>query len=678
MVRYVLLLAVGAAAVAVQAAPWRHELKSPGGEASVAVFSESGGVRWELSVGGVPSILPSELGLELRGVKPIGEAVVERIVRRSSDTAWATRFYRRERVRDNFNELSLDLRSAKDPSSRLGLVFRAYDNAVAFRYVLPASGPFVVEKELTRWTFDGDPLAWLTAYRTPSTSQEEPFFHRSLKTVGDFGRHFNEEFLVGSPAVVESGGRLFAICEAALVKWAGMFLSVDSRQGDRTALCARPAPRLDNMGLVAGLGPAESPWRVVAFADSAIGLCGLPDVLRNLNPPPEGGEEAFDWVRPGACSWDWWADSNHALALEGMAFERRCVDFAGEMGWPYHLVDAGWYGRPNNGETVELEPCAGFDMEGLVEYARRRGVGIFLWMHWRTLQANGIDDTFAKLARWGVKGVKIDYMNRMDQEMVQWYEKVSRLAAKHRLIVNFHGAFVPTGTERTWPNNLTREGVLGNEMNKFNSRCNPTHHATLPFTRFLLGAADFTPGGFDNLHARDFVCQGLRGHNCLDFAPDGKGEKILAQEMGTRAHALALCVAFDSPLMTLCDWPERYRGQPGVEVLRRLPTVWRSTTPVAGEIASHYAVVRESFGGEFYFAALAVKAQTVSIDLGFLGDGEWEMSSFSDDADRSPSDAKALAVSSRKVAKGDRIDFRLVDEGGAVAIFRRVGASAGQ
>jgi alpha-glucosidase len=209
-------------------------------------------------------------------------------------------------------------------------------------------------------------------------------------------------------------------------------------------------------------------------------------------------------------------------------------------------------------------------------------------------------------------------------------------------------------------------------MNKFNARCNPRHHATLPFTRFILGAADFTPGGFDNLHSCEFESQGRRGHDCLDFSPSSDKPKIMAQEIGTRAHALALTVVYDSPLMTLCDLPERYRGQRGVEALRSLPTVWRNTKVVSGEIGSDFALVRETFDGAFYFAAISVKARRQSLDLSFLGNGEWEMTSYSDDPLRSTSDAKAISINARKVTSGETVFFDIVDEGGAVAIFRRV------
>ena len=650
-------------------------VRAPSRPAEVSLAVEAKGLSWALAVNGKDWVLPSDLGLKFKGGKPSSGWHVVRTARCAVDETRMERLYRRERVRDCYNELTVDLEAESGSRRRLGLVFRVYDNAVAFRYRVPEQAgerQFVIEEELTRWTFPGDPLGWFAAHRNFATSQEEPFFHRSLKSVGDFGRHFNEEFLVGAPAVVETDGGYVAVTEAALVKWSGMFLSVDSRNGDRTSLCARLAPRLDNIGLVVREAPAESPWRVTAFVDKAVELTELGDVLRDLNPPPEGGEAAFGWVRPGACSWDWWVDSNHALTLEGEAFEKRLIDLAAEMGWRYHLIDGGWYGRPVNGETVVLEPRSGLDLAGLLASARAKGVGIFLWTHWRTLDANGIEETFAKFERWGVSGVKIDFMNRSDQEMVQWYEKVIRSAARHHLLVNYHGAFKPTGTERTWPNNLTREGVLGNENVKFNARCNPMHHAVLPFTRLALGAADFTPGGFDNVYARDFVCQGLRGHDYFDHSAEGNRNPVLAQEMGTRAHALALCVAYDSPLQTMCDWPERYRNAPGAEILRNLPTVWRDTRPVCGEIGSHYAVLRESFAGDFYFAAFSVGPRTVPLSVDFLGDGTWEMTQYVDDPVRTPTDAKALAIVRRTVVKGETISFEVLAEGGAVAVFRKV------
>ena len=176
----------------------------------------------------------------------------------------------------------------------------------------------------------------------------------------------------------------------------------------------------------------------------------------------------------------------------------------------------------------------------------------------------------------------------------------------------------------------------------------------------------------DNVYARDFVCQGLRGHDYFDHSAEGNRNPVLAQEMGTRAHALALCVAYDSPLQTICDWPERYRNASGAEILRDLPTVWRNTHPVCGEIGSHYAVLRESFAGDFYFAAFSVGPRKIPLAADFLGDGTWEMTQYVADPVRTPTDAKALAILRRTVVKGETLSFDVLAEGGAVVVFRKV------
>ena len=212
---------------------------------------------------------------------------------------------------------------------------------------------------------------------------------------------------------------------------------------------------------------------------------------------------------------------------------------------------------------------------------------------------------------------------------------------------------------------------MGNEMSKFNSAITPEHCLTLPFTRFLIGPGDFTPGSFANVSGEKFTPQGKRGHR---YGDESDRRRIWAEEIGTRAHSIAQCIAFDSYLTTLCDWPERYRGARGVEALRALPTVWKNTTPVEGECGKFYSVVRETHDGRFYFAALTVKRRRAELNLGFLGDGEWKMEVYADDSKLTPADPKAIRLSTAKVSSAGTVMFDLVDEGGAVAVFSRIGA----
>ena len=649
---------------------------SPDGNVTIGFASDEKGMRWSLARNGRSVVEPSRLGLSFSLFKvwkrELGEMRIVDGCMRRSDTTWTNSIYRRLTIRDCYNELSVTLEEVSEPHRRIGYVFRAYNEGAAFRYVVPKQDGvdgFELLSEHTEWRFPGKCRGWLTSYERESNSNEKSFKLRELRDVAA------DEF-IGMPATVEVAGQHVALCEAALANWAGFYFAApkNGQPPDASVFEARltplPASNASTPGAaVIREAPAMSPWRVAICADAQLGLLQNNDIIVNLNPPPEEGLD-FSWVKPGVSSWDWWVDSNNSLSTE---LAMKLVDFAAEMGWQYHTIDGGWYGfarRPNHGPNVKLEPRKSFDLEKVVRRATGKGIGIWVWLHWQEIDDTGVEETFARLEKWGVKGVKTDFIDRQDQWAVCWYEKVARAAAKHRIMVNFHGAHRPTGTERTWPNVLTREGILGNEMMKFSKKVTPEHCLTLPFTRFLIGPGDFTPGSFANVPSARFVPQVKRGHR---YGDETDLRPIWAEEIGTRAHSIAQCIAFDSYLTTLCDWPERYRGADGIEALRGLPTVWKNTIPVEGECGKCYSVVRETHDGRFYFAALTVKRRGVSLKLDFLGEGEWRMDAYEDDLLRTPGDSKAIRISTATVTKGDSVSFEMVDEGGVAAIFSRAG-----
>ncbi len=673
MNKIILVMAV----LALSARGERLELASPEGSLKVAVENSSAGVTWSLKRGGNVLIAPSPLGLVFAqadgnfnrsgGTVAAGMKVLK-VARRSADTTWENRLYRRRMIRDRFNELEVLLEEGAAPRRRWALIFRAYEEGVAFRYRVPEQPAFTgfqLMDELTEWRFPADEECFATCYPGHVDSQEQPFVRMKLGEVPP-------DKLVGMPLLVRGKSDAIALTEAALVNWAGMFFRRAPDAKGQVVMKAELSPLLPSEASTPGVAvirktPAVSPWRVVVCGDNETELLRNNDIIVNLNAPPDPAID-FSFVKPGASSWDWWAESNNSLSTE---LTLELIDFAAEMGWPYHTVDGGWYGfarRPNHGPEVELKPRKEFDLAKVVAYAASKGVGIWVWVHYQLINDTGIDETFARLSRWGVRGVKTDFINRQDQEIVRWYERVCRAAAKHKMMVNFHGAFKPTGTERTWPNNLTREGILGNEMSKFNASVSPVHTATLPFTRFLLGPGDFTPGSFGNVFARDFVTQKHRGHR---YGDENDRRRILAEEIGTRAHALALCVAYDSPLTTLCDWPERYRARPGVVALEKLPTVWRRTEPLAGRCGEYYLVAREADDKSWYLTGITVKARTLPVKLDFLPGGTYLAQLYVDDPEKTPTDAKTLKMETRCVSATDTMTLELVDEGGAVVKFTR-------
>ena len=243
------------------------------------------------------------------------------------------------------------------------------------------------------------------------------------------------------------------------------------------------------------------------------------------------------------------------------------------------------------------------------------------------------------------------------QETVDWLLETVQMAAKHHLMVNYHGMYKPTGLERTWPNQITREGILGNEYNKFSKNITSEHCATLPFTRFLVGPGDFTPGGFINVQPENFSTQ-----KKLQTPP--------CKEMGTRAHALAMCLITDSPILTICDMFKNYRNQPGSAFLKNLPAVWDETVAIDGEIGKYYLVTRRT-GNVWYAAAITnEKGRDLTLSCKFLPEGKEYTAELYSDTPESAKEATKIAVTSQKVKSGDTLKIKMVRNGGWCVVFR--------
>jgi alpha-glucosidase len=372
------------------------------------------------------------------------------------------------------------------------------------------------------------------------------------------------------------------------------------------------------------------------------------DLIRNLSA--SSTIEDTSWIKPGVMAWDhWWTGDT----VMDTATIKQYIQLAADMGWEYQLIDWGWYGEPNKPQADITRVVPSLDMAEVRRFAEEKGVRLWLWLHWADAQrGEAYQKAFPLYREWGIAGVKIDFMDRDDQEMVEWYEKITRAAADHRLMVNFHGAFKTSGFDRTFPNQITREGVLGNEYNKWSARVTPEHKVTLPFTRYLAGPADFTPGGFLNRQPAQFVPQ----------------KPTLVQ--GTRAAELALTVLYDSPLCCACDHPEHYRDQPGADFLKLVPTVWDDTRVLEGAVGVFLVMVRQS-GNDWFLGALTnSQRRELAIGLDFLGAGRWKMRLWKDGAE-AHKNAAHLATEERSVGAGDNLTLRLAPAGGCVARFQR-------
>jgi alpha-glucosidase len=633
-----------------------QRVSSPDGTISVIV-SDAGGLHYRVEVDGKPLVQDSSLGLEFQGGIALGpSAVIRKASPARYDGAWEDRFGNRRVVPDRYSQLAVTLMEPAD-GRLFGLLVRAYDNGVAFRYVLPNEsklGDFVLTRELTEFRLGAETRCRLG---TPSPCAESNYPTATIGTLK-----------IGSQGVVpllaKTPGALAAICESDVRDWAAMFLAKNAA-GDGVAVSL--PDRLDGRGKVVSRVPRNSPWRVVMIARSAKDLIGN-DLVPTLATPSVIGDAS--WVKPGASAWDaWWTGVNphdpegkkDLMARGTTESHKEYITFAAEMNWPYQLMDWFWYrnmtdsksslnSRPNPAPIDFMRSIPEINVPEIVRFATSKEVHLWVWAHSRDVHTVGAEKALSQLARQGFIGVKIDFLNDQSQETVQWCENLLATAAKLHLMIDLHGTYHPTGLCRTYPNFITQEGVLGEEYAKLNQRNTPEHELNLVFTRGLLGPMDYTPGGFLNRWPSEFV------------------RASPTQVKGTRARSLALPVLYLSPLTVFCDDPKNYRGQPGIEFYRAFPTVWDDTVALSADLADHVAIARKS-GATWRIGAINANAATeLDLKLDFLGSGTWKLRAWSDST-VSSAPATAVEETTRIVRKGDTIKVRLSPTGGYAAVL---------
>jgi alpha-glucosidase len=553
------------------------------------------------------------------------------------------------RIRDHFNELSLDF------TGGWGLDVRAYDDGVAYRFRASGSGPITIAAEEFRLTLPDDPLVWLHAEESFLTHSERLYRQMRLREVP-------RDTLASLPALVAWPDRpLLAVTEADLRDYPGLWLTGTSGEAltglfpaypleeeqirDRTVQVTRRADYIARTS-----GPRTFPWRVLVVAQDDGDLLENSLVYR-LAPPLRIDDPI--WIRPGKVAWDWW----NALNLSGVGFRaglntetyRYFIDFAADHGIEYVILDEGWSDPAN---LWALNPD--IDLPALLAHARERGVGLILWVVWKTLDDH-FDEALDRFADWGVAGIKVDFMQRDDQPMVNYYWKVAEGAARRRLLVDFHGAYKPTGLRRAYPNVLTREGVRGLEWAKWSANPTPEHDVTLPFLRMLAGPMDYTPGAMLNAQESQF-------HPVADRP----------MSLGTRVHQLAMYVVYESPLQMLADSPSNYlRERECLDFIAAVPTVWDETQALSAKLGDWVAVARRRDGIWYAGAMTDWTPRELDLDLSFLGAGVWQAEIFEDgvNANRTASDYRRTE---RTVEAGDTLLARLATGGGWVARFTRL------
>lgn len=643
------------AALAASTGAWADTVvvKSPDGRNVVSIDSDK--LTYAVSRDGKTIIDASPLGLKLdiatigAGAKLTGRAQTS--VKDSYDIVVG----KARSAPDHYNQSDLAFAAAGKPLD-FHLLVRAYDNGVAFRYTVPEQagvGEIKVKSELTQFNFARDYDCWGANMGRFDTSFEGEYDQGKASKMRNFHNYI-------SPLVCKTGAgqTTFAIAESDVKDYPGFFLSGRGDAG--LGVMVTLPPRFDNnrdfrsrksiSASVRMTGQGfRTPWRVVMLGD-APGDLAASSLIPTLAAPSQIKDTS--WIKPTKTSWDWWNDWAVDVPNAGIntATYKAFIDFSKEMKLEDILIDEGWSVGSDIEPNTQADVTKGkpeMDMPALLQYAKSKGVGVWLWLQWHQLDQQ-MDAAFKQYEAWGIKGIKVDFMNRNDQEMVDWYHKVLEKAASHHLMVNLHGAYPPNGLNRTWPNFITQEGVLGAENNKWSARITATHNVTLPFTRMILGPMDYTPGGFRNAKPADFTS---RNHEPM--------------VMTTRGQAVAMYVVYDSPFQMVSDAPAAYRNADGAEFIQSVPTSWDETRILAGDIGQYIVSARRK-GDTWYIGAMTnEEGRTLKVPLSFLGKGAYNAHTLQDGAD-----VNHLTAGDSKVSATQSLTLKLAPSGGAVAVIK--------
>ena len=549
------------------------------------------------------------------------------------------------KIRENYNELRLDM------EGNYAVVFRAYDEGVAYRLEtsLPQNEVKVYSEEAS-FNFPGN-------YKVFYPKEDSFFSHNERFFLPLKLAEITSTTIATLPAVVEAAdGVKVAIAESGVEDYPGLWLRGSG--GNGLAATFEPYPLKETLErdrdfkvtqaadyIAVTRGTRAYPWRVLGIAEKDGDLI-TSELVWLLENPQQFQDTS--WIRPGKVAWDWWNGWN----LAGVDFKsgvntptyKYYIDFAAKYGIPYVILDEGWY---KLGNVLEVVPE--LNMEELAAYAKQKNVGLILWVVWKTLDDQLIP-ALDQYQKWGVKGIKVDFMQRNDQLLINYYYKVSREAAKRHMLVDFHGGQRPASMTRTWPNLISAEGVRGLEWSKWSADSQPSHNIMLPFTRMFLGPMDFTPGAMLNATQKD-------------FAP--VFDRPMA--MGTRCSQLAMYVVFESPLQMLADSPTNYLREPEtMEFLGPVPSVWDETKVLDAKIGEYVLLVRRS-GRDWYVGAMTNwTGRDLTVDLSFLPAGQFTLDAYQDgvNADRNATDYKKTKS---QVTNATKLKITLAPGGGWAA-----------
>ena len=652
----ILFLCVGSVSVSAQKT---YQLESPDKKLQTVV-TIGDDIRFSMTHEGSEVLASSPISMTLQNGVVLGEKPrVSKVMRGVADKSIPSPLYKKSEVQDVYNEVTFAFRG------NYGLVFRAYNDGLAYRFTTKMKDSIVVVDEEAYFNFPADYSAFAPYVNNTKATFEEQYMNSFEQPyVYEPITKLNSKRLMFLPLLVElEGGKKLCITEADLEDYPGMFLNNSTTQPALKPVFA-PYPKVKKQGghnnlqilveerehyIAKTKGTRSFPWRVfvVSAEDRQLADC---DMVYRLASPCRVKD--LSWIKPGKVAWEWWNDWN----IDGVDFRaginndtyKYYIDFASEHGIEYVILDEGW---AVNLKADLMQVIPEINLQELVDYGKLKNVGIILWAGYYAFDRD-MENVVKHYAEMGVKGFKVDFMDRDDQEMINFLYRAAETCARYQMMVDFHGICKPTGLQRTYPNVINYEGVYGLENLKWAAQTHdmPKYDVTIPFIRMLAGPMDYTQGAMRNAIRSNYFP--------VNSEP---------MSQGTRCHQLATYVIFESPLNMLCDNPSNYRREAEcTNFIADIPTVWDKTVALDGKVGEYVAIARQH-GNEWYVGALTNwDARELTLDLSFLGEGNYTLELFKDgiNADRAARDYKKEVIS---VPADRKVTIKMAPGGGWAA-----------
>ncbi len=614
-------------------------VQSPDNELKVNI-SVGNTIEYSVSHNGDLMIANSPISMSLTNGMSFG--VNPRIAKLSTktlnDTITAS-VYKRKEITDTYNELILKFKEG------FSLVFRAYNNGIAYRFVSDLKKPFEVKSEEVNFNFPTDQKAYIPYVQNIKEPIEKQFYNSFENTYQHINiSQWDKKRLAFLPLVVEGvNGKKVCITESDLTNYPGMYLYNGNGSTTLSGVFA-PYPKDIKQGghnmlqgevqsaepyIARYNGATNFPWRIIIISENDKELADN-DMVYKLATPNKVADAS--WIKPGKVAWDWWNDWNlyDVDFRSGINNEtyKYYIDFASQHGIEYVILDEGW---AVNLQADLFQVVPEIDLKSLVDYANKKNVGLILWAGYYAFNKD-IEGICKHYSDMGIKGFKVDFMDRDDQPMVDFHYRAAEIAAKYHMMLDYHGTYKPTGLQRTFPNVINFEGVHGLEQMKWSPESvdQVTYDVTIPFIRMVAGPLDYTQGAMRN-------------------ASKGNYRPVNSEPMsqGTRCRQLAEYIIFESPLNMLCDNPSNYmREKECTEFIANVPTVWDNTIALDGKIGEYITIAREKDNVWYVGSLTNWDARTLDVDLSFLGEGSFKAEVFKDgaNADRSGHDYKKEVI----------------------------------